>query len=89
VACLESDEAGEDAAVEVVEEQGGVAGVVPVEAALPAFGFVAQQGAKLRSGEVAQIKDFELREVTRRMTQRRSTSALSVLLCLRFQLWRF
>ena len=45
--------AGEDAAIEVLEEGVGGAGVVPEEAKLPAFGFVAEEGAgaaRRRSG---------------------------------------
>jgi hypothetical protein len=59
-AVAEGDEAGEDATVEVFEEHLGGAGVVPVKALLPMVGLVAEQGAELRRGEVAEVEDLEL-----------------------------
>ena len=56
----ERDEAGEDAAVEVLEQDGGRAGVVPEEAPLPAVGLFHEQRLQLRRGEVAQVEHFEL-----------------------------
>ena len=51
---------GKDAAIEVLEQHGGGAGVVPVKAALPAVRFIAQEWLQLRRGEVAEVKDLEL-----------------------------
>ena len=64
LATAQSDEAGKDAAVEILEQDGGRAGVVPEEAPLPAVGLFQEQGLELRRGEVAQVEHFELRRET-------------------------
>jgi hypothetical protein len=64
LAAAQSDEAGEDAAVEIFEQDRGGAGVIPEEAALPAVGLFHEQRLKLRRGEVAQVEHFELRRET-------------------------
>ena len=60
LAAAQGDEAGKDAAVEVLQQDGGRAGVVPEEATLPAIGLFHQQRLQLRRGEVAQVEHFEL-----------------------------
>src|SRR5665213_2835688 len=57
---MQSDKAGKDAAVEVVEQQLNGFFVVPEQACVPTAGFVFEQRTKLRGGKVAQVVDFEL-----------------------------
>jgi hypothetical protein len=56
---VEGDESGEDAAVDVIEQEIGCAGVVPLEAAVPALGFIAEERAELSGVEVAEIQNFD------------------------------
>ena len=59
-AAVEGDEAGEDAGVEVLEEELGGAAIVPAEAGLPDSGLGFEQGTKLARGEVPEVEDLEL-----------------------------
>ena len=54
------DEAGQDARVEILQQQLCRGGVVPAQAPLPESRLLLQQRTKLARGEVAQIEHFEL-----------------------------
>ena len=59
-AAIESDEAGKDAGVEVLQKEFGGAAVVPAKALFPYAGLGFEQRAKLARGEVAQVQQLEL-----------------------------
>ena len=59
-AAVERDEAGQDAGVEVLEEELGGALVVPAETLLPDARLGFEQRAELTRGEVAEVQDLEL-----------------------------
>ena len=60
LAAVEGDEAGEDAVVEVLEEEVGGGAVIPAETALPGGGLLGEERAQLARVEVAEVEDFEL-----------------------------
>ena len=57
---VEGDETGEDAGVEVLQEEVGGGAVVPVEALVPEGGLSLEERAELTRGEVAEVEDLEL-----------------------------
>ena len=59
-AAVEGDKAGEDAGVEILEEEFGGALVVPAEALLPEARLCFEQRAQLTRGKMTQVEDFEL-----------------------------
>src|SRR5260370_35183726 len=59
-AAVESDEAGEDARVEILQEKLGGGLIVPAEASLPEARLGLEQGPQLARGEVPEVEDFEL-----------------------------
>ncbi len=59
-AAVESDEAGEDARVEILQEELGGGLVVPAKASLPEARLGLEQGPQLAGGEVPEVEDLEL-----------------------------
>ncbi len=59
-AAFEGDKAGEDAGVEILEEELGGALIVPAKALLPEARLGFEQRAQLTRGKMTQVEDFEL-----------------------------
>ena len=59
-AAVEGDESGEDARVEVLEEELGGALIVPAETLLPETRLGFEQRAQLTRGKMTQVENFEL-----------------------------
>ena len=57
---VQRDEAGQDAGVEVLQQQFGGALVVPAQPLLPDARFGLEQGTELARGKVPEVEDLEL-----------------------------
>ena len=57
---VERDKAGQDAGVEVLQEEFGGAAVVPAEPPLPDVGLGLEQRPQLTRGEVPEVENLEL-----------------------------